>query len=155
MFWPNCRASSGWSLIRWGVQLIMLSIYEISYQLYTPPTQRSAWRWPCSLAETCSWTITWYNLTEYKVVYDYIIILAFQYNRDVSLARVFDCRAPHDEVQAPLKHMLIIFWILNASFAFLLYEIPHLIPKLLCVHTDWLSCTFSVHSIIKNIHPSK
>ena len=28
---------------------------------------------PCSLAETCSWITTWYNLIKYKVVYDYII----------------------------------------------------------------------------------
>jgi len=24
------------------------------YQLYTPTVQRSAWRWPCTWAETCS-----------------------------------------------------------------------------------------------------
>jgi len=29
------------------------------YQLYTPPVQRSAWRWSCNWAETCSWN---YNL---------------------------------------------------------------------------------------------
>jgi len=29
------------------------------YQSYTPPVQRSAWRWPYSLAETCSWN---YNI---------------------------------------------------------------------------------------------
>jgi hypothetical protein len=29
------------------------------YQLYTPPIQRSAWRWPYNRAETCSWN---YNL---------------------------------------------------------------------------------------------
>jgi len=23
--------------------------------IYTSPTQRSAWRWPYNLAETCSW----------------------------------------------------------------------------------------------------
>jgi len=33
----------------------MLSIYVINYQLYTPPTQISAWRWPCNLVETCNW----------------------------------------------------------------------------------------------------
>jgi hypothetical protein len=79
MFWSNCRASSGRFLIRCSVQLIMLSICEITYQLYTPPTQRSA----CSLAKTCSWTITWYNLTEYKAVYDYIIYILY-YNFSIS-----------------------------------------------------------------------
>ena len=37
---------------------------------YTPPVQRSAWRWPFNWAETCSWN---YNLIKYKVVYDGII----------------------------------------------------------------------------------
>jgi len=51
----------------------------------------SAWRRPCSLAETCSRIINWYNLTKHKVVYDYIlcilyiIVLAFQHNGDGSL----------------------------------------------------------------------
>jgi len=26
-----------------------------NYQLYTPPSQRSAWRWPYNWAEICSW----------------------------------------------------------------------------------------------------
>jgi len=29
------------------------------YQWYTPPFQRSSWRWPYNWAETCSWN---YNL---------------------------------------------------------------------------------------------
>jgi len=31
----------------------------IHIELFTPPTQRSAWRWPYNWAETCSWN---YNL---------------------------------------------------------------------------------------------
>ena len=59
MFRPNCRA------------IIRLS-FEQHYQLYTPPVQRSAWRWPCIWAETCSWN---YNLIKCKVVYGSIIYI--------------------------------------------------------------------------------
>jgi len=77
-FSPIVRPCSGWSLERWSVQLIMFSIYEVSYyknllnqfnlrellnwkhyQLYTPPLQRSAWIWPYNWGETRSYN---YNL---------------------------------------------------------------------------------------------
>jgi len=47
-FGPIIGPSSGWSLNRRSVQLIMFSRH---YQLYTPPVQRSAWRWPYNWAE--------------------------------------------------------------------------------------------------------
>jgi len=50
-FGPIVGPSSGWSLNRRSVQLTMLWKH---YQLYTPPVQRPAWRWPYNWAETCS-----------------------------------------------------------------------------------------------------
>jgi len=43
-----------------SVQFNMLSNVDWKYiQLYTTPTQISAWRWPCNWAETSSWIITY------------------------------------------------------------------------------------------------
>jgi hypothetical protein len=55
------------------VKPILVTRYLVNwkhYQLYTPPVQRSAWRWPYSLAETCSWN---YNLIKCKLCMTYYI----------------------------------------------------------------------------------
>jgi len=61
------------------IQLIMISIYDLvdwkQYQPHTPPTERSAWRWPCSFSETCSRIITWYNLLKRSYVRRHYIYL--------------------------------------------------------------------------------
>jgi len=43
-------------------------------RVYTPPVQRSAWRWPYNWAETCRWKYNLIYLIKYKVVYDYTYI---------------------------------------------------------------------------------
>jgi len=91
MFRPNCKVIFRLIIeqvectvdntfnLRDLIQLIMVSIYELvgwkHNQPHTPPTQRSAWRWPCSLSETCSWIITWYNLIKWSSVRRHYIYL--------------------------------------------------------------------------------
>jgi len=62
MFRPNCRAI--FRLIFEEVECIVEDAFNLRdlvlqdwkhYQSYTPPVQRSPWRWPYNWAEICSW----------------------------------------------------------------------------------------------------
>jgi hypothetical protein len=107
------------------------------------------------------WTALGYLCINHEIIGICLVLCPFVMKFPKFMVYSGDCRAPNDVVQVNLKHMLYhsvekvcapcgqSFWILNVSVAFWLHEIPHLIPKLLCVRVDWLSCRFIVHSVIK------
>jgi len=69
------------------------------YQLYTPPTQRSAWKWPYNWAETYRWN---YSLIQYGLVLRQFVLWRFTFTTLVQSDRALPtCGASLSQLKRP------------------------------------------------------